>query len=100
MEQIKETENQDNQLVEVGKVFYESRGYYGSSSYSGTIYIKNTFGILSVLVKTEEGVFYLVIPEKTERVGGSNAYFEINRSKCFLTLPDSLITVLQKGSLS
>ena len=100
MEQIKETENQDNQLVEVGEVWYESRnGYYW---YTGcaTLYIRNTFGILSVLVKIKEGNLYFVMPEKSERVGKSNAYFEINGSKHYLTLPDNLINVLQKGSLS
>lgn len=101
MEQIKETENQDNQLVEVGQVSYwcsETSYTYGCKG-SGILYIRNTFGILSVLVKIEDGLFFLVIPNKTKD-SAFNAYFEIKGKCCYLKLPDNLITVLQKGSLS
>ena len=99
MEQIKETGNQDNQLVEVGQVWYESRNGYYVDRGCATLYIRNTFGILSGLVKIGEGHFFLVIPEKPEGLR-FNAYFEINGSTHYLTLPDNLISVLQKGSLS
>lgn len=97
MEKENNTELSNGNLIEIGRISYNSEG---NTSGEGTLYIKHTFGFYNILLKTTSG-FHVVVAGKRVKCGKTyNAFFRIPYSEYYLNLPDNLIDVISSKQQS